>query len=145
MPELEPLIAEFDSLLANLTPEKRRILTRDLGRQLRQSQLNRIRNQRNPDDTAFTPRKPQRFGGRQGRLFQKLATTRFLKLKTTETDLTLTFTGNTDRIARVSQFGLRDQVNRRGLRVQYAERQLLGLTGEDEQMIRMLCEQRLTE
>lgn len=135
MPELEPLIAEFDALLANLTPEKRRILTRNIGRQLRQSQLNRIRNQRNPDDTAFTPRKPQRFGGRNGRLFKKLATPRFLKLRTTDTDLTLSFTGNADRIARVSQFGLRDQVNRRGLRVQYAERQLLGLTENEQNMI----------
>jgi len=143
--ELEPLQVALDALLANISPQARRTLTRNIGRQLRQSQLQRIRNQRNPDGSSYTPRKPQTFGGRQGRLFKKLATTRFLKLKTTDTDLTLTFTGNADRIARVSQFGLRDQVNRRGLRVQYAQRQLLGLTVQDEQMITALCEQRLTE
>jgi phage virion morphogenesis protein len=133
--KLEPFIAELDALLANMAPQARRTLTRELGRQLRQSQLSRIRNQRNPDGSSYTPRKPQTFGGRQGRLFKKLATSRFLKLRTTDTDLTLTFTGNADRIARVSQFGLRDQVNRRGLRVQYAERQLLGLTDDEQALI----------
>jgi phage virion morphogenesis protein len=133
--KLEPFIAELDALLANMAPQARRTLTRELGRQLRQSQLSRIRNQRNPDGSSYTPRKPQTFGGRQGRLFKKLATSRFLKLRTTDTDLTLTFTGNADRIARVSQFGLRDQVNRRGLRVQYAQRQLLGLTDDEQALI----------
>jgi phage virion morphogenesis protein len=133
--ELEPLITELDALLATTSAENRRTLTRNIGRQLRQSQLQRIRNQRNPDGSSYTPRKPQTFGGRKGRLFKKLATTRFLKLRTTDTDLTLTFTGNTDRIARVSQFGLRDQVNRRGLRVQYAQRQLLGLTDDEQALI----------
>jgi phage virion morphogenesis protein len=135
MNEITHVINELNTLLDNISPVSRHSLTRQLGQHLKTSQLQRIHNQRNPDGSSYIPRKPQKFGGRQGRLFKKLATTRFLKLKTTDADLTLSFTGNTSRIARVSQFGLRDQVNRRGLRVQYAERQLLGLTEEELALI----------
>ena len=45
------------------------------------------------------------------------------------------FVGKAGQIARVNQYGLRDKVNKRGLEVQYPQRELLGLTDAEIEMI----------
>ena len=57
-------------LLANLKPAERRKLTASIGRKLRRSQQQRITAQRNPDGTAYAPRKQRDLRGKQGSIVQ---------------------------------------------------------------------------
>ena len=61
--------------------------------------------------------------------------TKWLKAKSTATEASIEFIGRAGQIARVSQYGLRDRVNKRGLEVKYPQRELLGLTGQEMDMI----------
>ncbi|MEW4956292.1 phage virion morphogenesis protein, partial [Enterobacter cloacae subsp. cloacae] len=48
------------------------------------------------------------------------------------------FTGKVQRIARVHQYGLKDRPNANAKDVQYAERQLLGFSQADKQLVETL-------
>lgn len=50
---------ELAGLLARVSPAERKKLSREIVRDLRKSQLKRIREQKNPDGSAFTKRKAQ--------------------------------------------------------------------------------------
>ncbi|MCA6220062.1 phage virion morphogenesis protein [Photorhabdus antumapuensis] len=56
---LQPLDTALTALLNQLSPISRKQLARDIARDLRQSQMQRIRSQRNPDGSRFTQRKAQ--------------------------------------------------------------------------------------
>ncbi|UCV02301.1 phage virion morphogenesis protein [Dechloromonas denitrificans] len=140
LPALEAFAAD---LLARLEPAARTELARRIARDLRPSQQKRITAQLNPDGTPYTPRRTRlrdKKGSVRRQMFAKLRTTRFLKIKGTPEGAIVAFTEQVSRIARVHQFGLRDKVNRRtGLEVDYPERQLLGITADDEALIRDLA------
>lgn len=144
MNDLNQLEAYLSGLITNLAPEAQRILARTIAQRLRDSQSKRIGLQRNPDGSAYEPRKPQlRLRNKKGRLrrtmFAKLKQTKYLKATTTPAGAVVSFIGQVEAIARVHQYGLRDKVNRRrNLEVQYAQRRLLGITSTDEDMIRDL-------
>lgn len=57
MATIEEFNSKFAALLNNLSPAARRELARKIGRNLVQSQRQRITAQQNPDGTAFAPRK----------------------------------------------------------------------------------------
>lgn len=122
-------------LVENLTPPARRNMARRIAKDLRASQAARIAAQRNPDGSAYEPRKPQhrRKKGRIKRaMFSKIRLNRYLKASASEHSATIAFTRSVEQIAKVHQFGLRDRVNRiRNLTVQYPQRQLLGFTAAD--------------
>ena len=61
MPEhaLDALEHELAGLLARVSPAERKKLSREIVRDLRKSQIKRIREQKNPDGSAFTQRKAQ--------------------------------------------------------------------------------------
>ena len=129
------------ALLSKLEPSARRKLNQAIARDLRRSQQQRIAAQRNPDGTPFAPRKPrQPLRAKQGRIkrqmFTKLRQAKHLKLQSTASSITLAFLGRTARLARVHQYGLRDRPGRGAPDVQYAQRQLLGLTDADLNMVR---------
>lgn len=129
------------ALLNKLEPSARRKLNQAIARDLRRSQQQRIAAQRNPDGTPFAPRKPrQPLRAKQGRIkrqmFSKLRQAKHLKLQSTASSITLAFLGRTARLARVHQYGLRDRPGRGAPDVQYAQRQLLGLTDADLNMVR---------
>jgi len=138
-PDIDRISAPFIGLTNNLKPQARRVLAREIARNLRDSQGKRIAAQKNPDGTAYEPRKSQarsRKGATRRRMFSKIRTARYLKMTSTASIASVGFTGNTERIARVHQFGLRDRVNaKRGLIVKYAKRGLLGFTEEDHSMV----------
>ncbi|MDR5614709.1 MULTISPECIES: phage virion morphogenesis protein [unclassified Arsenophonus] len=60
---------------------------------------------------------------------KKLATARFLRLKTDSQGVTLAFLPSAERIARVHHFGLTESYH--GKTVHYPARQLLGLTAQE--------------
>ncbi|MGP9458718.1 phage virion morphogenesis protein [Pasteurella multocida] len=140
MATIDEFNSKLTALLNNLSPTAQRELARKIGQNLAQSQRNRITAQQNPDGTPFAPRKPQKnLRKKKGRIkrkamFAKLKTARFLKVKTNGNQVSLGFVGNAAHIAKVHQFGLSSEV-RTGLNVRYAQRELLGFSQQDLQMI----------
>jgi phage virion morphogenesis protein len=135
--DLTPLIKTVDALLQNLSTAERKTLATDIARQLRSSQAGRIKDNINPDGTPHQPRKPQRLRNRAGsirrRMFQKLIRTRWLKASSTANEATVGFVGFADQVAKEHHYGLRTRIGKK--QVQMPERQLLGLTAAELQLI----------
>ncbi|EMV0204905.1 phage virion morphogenesis protein [Klebsiella pneumoniae] len=138
MAELQEVDAWLDALLAGLEPAARKRMMRELAQQLRRSQQKNIRMQRNPDGTAYEPRRVTA-RTKQGRIrrqmFAKLRTTKYLKAIASQDAARVEFESRVQRIARVHHYGLRDRVSRKGLVIRYAERQLLGINSEVKALI----------
>lgn len=117
------------ALLANLEPAARSRMMRQLAQQLRRTQQQNIRMQRNPDGSGYEPRRVTartKKGRIKRQMFAKLRTAKYLKTAFTADSSSVEFTGQVQRIALVHHYGLRDRVSHRGAVVRYAERQLLG-------------------
>lgn len=138
MAELQEVDAWLDALLAGLEPAARKRMMRELAQQLRRSQQKNIRMQRNPDGTAYEPRRVTA-RTKQGRIrrqmFAKLRTTKYLKATASPDSASVEFEGRVQRIARVHHYGLRERVSLKGPEVRYAERRLLGLNTDTEILI----------
>jgi phage virion morphogenesis protein len=131
---LYELDAYLAGLLAKLDAPQRRVLARAVAVELRRRQSARIAAQRNPDGTAYEPRKPQlrhKRGGIRRAMFTRLRMAKWLKAEADPNAAVVTFAGSAQRIAAVHHFGLRDRVNKNGLTAQYPARALLGLAPED--------------
>ncbi|SCU94291.1 Bacteriophage P2 Tail completion protein GPS [Cupriavidus necator] len=138
MNDLDQLTAWASAFLVKLEPAARRSLLRAVANEMRKRQSDRIAEQRNPDGTAFEPRKPQlrlRPGRVRRAMFTRLRTTRLMKVQSDPNAAVVTFASRAQRIAAVHQFGLRDRVNKAGMEVQYARRELLGFADGDVERI----------
>ena len=151
MATVEEIQAKLTALIANLSPQARRQLGRKIGQALRKSQANRIARQQNPDGSAFEPRKPRKdFRKKQGRIkrkamFAKLRTARHLKVRSNGNDVTVGFNGASAAIAAVHQYGLQGTVDKnKGFKVQYAQRELLGFSESDVELIENLIFEQLS-
>lgn len=139
---LEALESWAAVLLGRLEPGERGKLARSIGLELRRSQQKRVIAQENPDGTKFAPRKQRNLRGKQGRIkrklamFKKLRTATYLKVRGDANAVTVGFTGRIARIARVHQFGLKDRAERGAPDVRYEQRELLGFTETDLDLIR---------
>ncbi len=123
------------ALLANLEPAARNRMMRQLAQELRRSQQQNIRLQRNPDGTAFEARRVtarSKKGRIKRQMFAKLRTTKYLKTAATADSANVQFDGKVQRIARVHHYGLRDRVRRNGPEARYPARRLLGVNDEVE-------------
>lgn len=142
MDDLDQLEGWAGPLLAKLQPDARRTLARTIGTELRRSQQQRIAEQRNPDGSAYAPRKRSKgLRDKRGRIkrsvmFAKLRTSRWLRMTTNPNAIAVGFVGRVARIARVHQEGLTDKVNSEGTLARYARRELLGFTEADRKRIR---------
>ncbi|MDN4056335.1 phage virion morphogenesis protein [Massilia sp. YIM B02763] len=147
MDDLYVLEDWLGGLLSQLSPAERRRAAIDVGRELRRSQQKRIVQQRNPDGTAYEPRKARQFmrnarlrekAGRIKRkaMFAKLRTARFMKVEADSSGVSVGFAGRVARLARVHQEGQTAEVTRGGPSHTYPVRQLLGFTEADQEMIR---------
>ncbi|WP_085600835.1 MULTISPECIES: phage virion morphogenesis protein [unclassified Pseudomonas] len=142
MAELEALEDWAAGLLGRLHPSTRNKLARSVGQALRRSQQQRIIAQRNPDGSKYAPRKQRNLRGKQGRIkrkvkmFQKLRTASFLKVQGDGRAISVGFTGRVARIARVHQYGLRDRAEPGAPDVKYEQREVLGFTDADLDLIR---------
>lgn len=139
---LDDLSTWLTPLMLRLEPAQRARLARDVAQALRRSQQQRILTQRNPDGTAYAPRKARQLRGKAGRIksrakmFTKLRTARYLKARGTADEAVVSFAGRISRIARVHQYGLRDRAERGAPDVQYPQRELLGLTDFERERLR---------
>lgn len=126
------------ALLANLEPAARQRMMRELAQELRRTQQNNIRLQRNPDGSGYEPRRVtarSKKGRIKRQMFSKLRTTKYLKTAASADSASVKFTRNVQRIARVHHYGLRDRVSDKGPLVQYAERKLLGIGSHGRSII----------
>lgn len=148
MDDLTALEEWAGALLSRLDPAARRKIAVDVARELRRSQQKRIKEQRNPDGSAYEARRPRlrERGGRvkQKAMFAKLRTARFLKIETNGSGLGIGFVGRVARLARIHQEGQTSEVQRGGPSHAYPVRQLLGLTNADREMIRDKLLEQLT-
>lgn len=127
------------ALLANLEPAARNRMMRQLAQELRRSQQQNIRLQRNPDGTTFEPRRVtarSKKGRIKRQMFAKLRTTKYLKTAATADSASVQFDGKVQRIARVHHYGLRDRVSRMGPQVRYAKRRLLGIYDNEIEIVK---------
>lgn len=136
--DLHTLEDWVEPLLAKLDPAARRQLAATLGRKLRTSQRERIAAQKNADGTPYQARKFRQKSGRVKRraMFVKLRQNKHLKVRADSTGVTVGFLGRVARLAEVHQRGLRDKVSPDGPTVKYPQRQLLGFTQGDIELIR---------
>lgn len=139
MAELHEVDAWLDALLAQLEQSARKRMLREVARDVRRIQQANITAQRAPDGTAWEPRrvtartKPGRI---RRKMFAKLKTTKYLKAQASTDQAEIAFAPAVQKLARVHHYGLRDRVWRRGPQVKYAERPLLGLNDETQNLIR---------
>jgi len=139
---LEALETWAAVLLERLEPGERSKLARSIGQELRRSQQKRVMAQENPDGNKFAPRKQRNLRGKQGRvkrklaMFKKLRTASYLKVRGDTNAVSVGFTGRIARIARVHQYGLKDRAERGAPDVRYEQREVLGFTDSDLDLIR---------
>ncbi|EMP4585206.1 TPA: phage virion morphogenesis protein [Enterobacter ludwigii] len=139
MDDLQRVDDWLAALLANLEPAVRNRMMRQLAQELRRSQQQNIRLQRNPDGTTFEPRRVtarSKKGRIKRQMFAKLRTTKYLKTAATADSASVQFDGKVQRIARVHHYGLRDRVRRNGPEARYPARRLLGVNDEVETITR---------
>lgn len=151
MATVEEVQAKLTALIANLSPQARRQLGRKIGQALRKSQSNRIARQQNPDGSAFEPRKPRKeFGKKKGRIKRKamsakLRTARHLKVRSNGNEVSVGFNGSSAAIAAVHQYGLTARPsNNKDFKVQYTQRELLGFSESDVELIENLIIEQLS-
>lgn len=151
MATVEQVQVKLTALINNLSPQARRQLARNIGQALRKSQQARIARQQNPDGTAFEPRKPQKqFGKKKGRIkrkamFAKLRTAKYLKVRSNGNEVSVGFNGSNATIANVHQYGLPTKPHKNAnYKVQYAQRELLGFSESDVELIENLIIEQLS-
>ncbi|PZD60704.1 phage virion morphogenesis protein [Pantoea ananatis] len=138
MDNLHEVDAWLDALLAKLEPAERKKMLREVARDVRRIQQANMTAQRAPDGSAWEPRrvsartKPGRI---KRKMFMKLKTAKYLKTKATGDSAEVAFVPAVQRLARVHHYGLRDRVSRRGMRVKYSERPLIGISAETEEAV----------
>lgn len=131
MDKLQRVDDWLTELLANLEPAARQRMMRQLAQQLRRTQQQNIKLQRNPDGSGYEPRRVMarsKKGRIKRQMFTKLRTTKYLKTAASADSASVQFDGSVQRIARVHHYGLRDKISRRNNTVlKYPERKLLGI------------------
>lgn len=139
---LEALETWAAVLLARLEPAARNKLARNIGQELRRSQQKRIVAQQNPDGSKYAPRKQRNLRGKQGRvrrklaMFKKLRTASYLKVRGDSNAISVGFAGHIARIARIHQYGLKDRAERGAPDVRYEQREMLGFTKSELDLVR---------
>ena len=151
MATVEEVQAKLSALINNLSPQARRQLARNIGQALRKNQQARIARQENPDGTAFEPRKPRKeFGKKKGRIkrkamFAKLKTARYFKIQSNANEVSVGFNGSSAMIAKVHQYGLMSSPSKtKDFKVRYAQRELLGFSQSDLEIIEDLVIEQLS-
>ena len=102
---------------------------------LRSFRKDRVVRYININTTSTNKRLRERGKIRKKAMFNKLRTTKYLKIGASPDAATLTIPGRVGGIARVHQFGLRSKVSEKGPMHDYPQRELLGISRRDLEMI----------
>ena len=148
MDNLHEVDAWLDALLAKLEPAERKKMLREVARDVRRIQQANMTAQRAPNGSAWEPRRVSartKPGRVKRKMFVKLKTAKYLKTKATGDSAEVAFVPAVQRLARVHHYGLRDKVSKRGIKVKYSERPLLGVNGETESLVKAILYRWLDE
>lgn len=140
------LSAPFNGLIAALAPAQRRVLAKDIAVYLRASQAKRIADQKNPDGSAYEPRKVYKVRQRKPKklkMFNKLRTMRFLRREFSAAGAAAVFK-KASTIALTHQQGRTVNIGN-GIRASYPVRELLGYSDADINAIEDLIINHLSE
>ncbi len=103
MNDFKPFEDKLAGLIAALSPAGRRRMTVDIAKKLRQRQQQRIKSQKAPDGSPFTPSKRQPVRAKKGRIkremFAKLRTSRYMKATGNNSAAVVEFTGKVQCIS----------------------------------------------
>lgn len=139
---IEQVKLAFTDLLKNISKPRRRLLYQQIGRELARNQRRRIKAQQNPDGSPFEPRKKRKqFSKKKGRIknqlmFKKIVSPSHFKIRYEQEGISLGFYGGDAAIANVHQYGLYSSPSKyKDFKVKYAQRELLGFSEEDIEMI----------
>ncbi|AXO13775.1 phage virion morphogenesis protein [Thalassospira indica] len=134
----EQFDAWIESAIRALSPAGRKTLLRDIAREVRRRNQQRITKQQDPDGNKWQPRKPDREGNIRGakKMMLGFRKARRMRIETTPSHAAVGFRGKTSQIASVHHYGAVDYVEKGGPRVKYPERRLLGIPTEDLHLIR---------
>ena len=116
-----------------------------------QAKLTALINNLSPQARRQLARKPQKqFGKKKGRIkrkamFAKLRTAKYLKVWSNGNEVSVGFNGSNATIANVHQYGLKGTVNKnKSVKVKYAQRELLGFSESDVELIENLITEQLS-
>lgn len=132
------LSTHLQPLVDRLSVGERSKLSRQIGRDLRKSQMSRITGQKNPDGSGYTPRRKrlrEQKGKIKRKMFTKIKNTTNLKVLSNADAIAIGFVGRIARIARIHQDGLKDRAERGAPSVVYPKRELLGFTDQEIKVI----------
>ncbi|VGP53012.1 hypothetical protein SB00094_02493 [Klebsiella variicola subsp. tropica] len=103
MNDFKPFEDKLAGLIAALSPAGRRRMTADIAKKMRQRQQQRIKSQKAPDGSPFSPRKRQPVRAKKGRIkremFAKLRTNRYMKATGNDSAAVVEFTGKVQCIS----------------------------------------------
>ncbi|HWT42804.1 MAG TPA: phage virion morphogenesis protein [Sphingopyxis sp.] len=142
--QLETFLGRF---VTALSPREMRGLASKIGQSIRRSNAARIATNTEPDGGAMQARRP-REGKRRGKMFRQLRQARLLKVRPSADGVTVGFTGQAQKVAKIHHFGEEGVVGRtrdgRTIRARYAARMLLGIGEMDEDDIMAAVEKHLS-
>lgn len=121
-----------------LAPQQRRKVFREILRDLRKRNQQRITKQEGPDGEKWTPRKRGDEGHvrSSAKMLVGLRSARRMAIKSDSDGGTIGYRGRTARIAAVHHYGRVDEVAEDGPRVKYPARPVLGISTSDVTWIR---------
>lgn len=135
---IHALATYLQPFIEKLSMGERAKLAKQIGRDLRKNQANRISAQKNPDGSSYVARRKrlrEPKGKIKRKMFTKLKNTAHLKLLSNADAIAIGFVGRVARIAKVHQSGLRDRAERGASNVVYPKRELLGFSAQDLKLI----------
>ena len=139
MRPLESFAERLGALINNLEPPAQKEMARAIAKRLRASQQQNIKRQQAPDGTPFKPRRAEPVRKKKGRvkreMFVKLRTAKYMKAKATNSEASVEFVGNVQRMAQVHHYGLRDRPTKQSKKVPYETRRLFGYSNEAYELI----------
>jgi phage virion morphogenesis protein len=135
-------------LVERISPAERRKLLRSIATTLRSRNQERIRAQVNVDGSRYAPRRrklrAKKGKLRDGAMFTKLRQNRYLRITATSDEASISIPGRAGLLARIHHYGLRDFVSReQRTQTIYTERQILGISREDEVLVKEMLLQHL--
>lgn len=129
MDDLQRVDEWLAALLANIEPAARSRMMRQLAQELRRTQQQNIRLQRNPDGSGYEPRRVtarSKKGRIKRQMFAKLRTSSYMKIIANKQSASVFFERNVQKISKVHHFGLRERISQNGVEIKYAQRKLIG-------------------
>lgn len=126
---------DWNKLLAALSPNERKKLTRKLAMVQRRNAISRIKKNIDPDGNKFEKRKPQKYNVKKGKMMKKIGQARRMKIRATPNFATVTYKNGLDAyIAGVHQEGEEVKVNKH-TKVKYPKRALYGFAKDDDKVL----------